>query len=249
MLVVPAMNTTMLQHVTVQQNLETLRGRGVGIMEPDRGLLACGDEGAGRMPDPPVIAARVREFFGPRDLEGMRVLVTAGPTREPIDPVRYLTNRSSGKMGYALADAARRRGAEVTLISGPTSLTQPYGVSVVRVETASEMHAAVMNAIATHQIVIKAAAVADYAPVSVADHKIKKETSGDSLTLALRKNPDILADIARQEVRPFVVAFAAETEELEQHAKDKLRRKGADLIVAGRILDLVVERRAAARGE
>ena len=239
-LVVPAMNTTMLQHVTVQQNLDTLRRRGVSIMEPDRGLLACGDEGAGRMPDPPVIAQRVQEHFGARDLEGTRVLVTAGPTREPIDPVRYLTNRSSGKMGYAIAEAARRRGAEVTLISGPTALTEPYGVAMIRVETASEMHAAVMNAIATHQIVIKAAAVADYAPVKVADHKIKKETNGDSLTLALKKNPDILADIARQEVRPFVVAFAAETEELEQHAKDKLRRKGADLIVANNVADSTI---------
>src|SRR5205823_1250824 len=141
-----------------------LRERGVIVLDPDSGLLACGDEGSGRMPDPPVIADFVRQHFASRDLEGKSILVTAGPTREPIDPVRYVSNRSSGKMGYALAEAARRRGASVTLISGPTALAAPVGVAISSVTTAAEMHAAVMDAAPRHQIVIKAAAVADYAP-------------------------------------------------------------------------------------
>ncbi|HEY8848944.1 MAG TPA: bifunctional phosphopantothenoylcysteine decarboxylase/phosphopantothenate--cysteine ligase CoaBC, partial [Thermoanaerobaculia bacterium] len=138
-LLAPAMNTGMLQHVTVQQNLATLRTRGLDIIEPDAGLLACGDEGAGRMPDPPVIVARVQEHFRARDLQGRSILVTAGPTREPIDPVRFISNRSSGKMGYAIAEAAQRRGASVTLVSGPTSLMSPAGVAFTRVTTAAEM--------------------------------------------------------------------------------------------------------------
>jgi phosphopantothenoylcysteine decarboxylase/phosphopantothenate--cysteine ligase len=161
----------------VQQNIATLRGRGVGIIEPVNGLLACGEEGAGKMPDVPALVEFVKSRFAARDLEGKRVLVTAGPTREPIDPVRYISNRSSGKMGYAIAEAARRRGAQVTLISGPASLIVPAGVEVQRVTTAAEMHAAVMRAAADHHIVIKAAAVADFAPVSVADHKIRSATT------------------------------------------------------------------------
>jgi phosphopantothenoylcysteine decarboxylase/phosphopantothenate--cysteine ligase len=240
MLVVPAMNTFMLLHPTVEQNLATLRRRGVAIMEPDSGLLACGDEGAGRMPDPPVIAARVKELLGARDLEGRSVLVTAGPTREPIDPVRYISNRSSGKMGYAIAEAARRRGANVTLVSGPTALNAPYGVTFTRVDTAAEMHAAVMEQLPAHQIVIKAAAVADYAPVDVATKKIKKDANGDGLTLVLERNPDILTAIAASSPRPFIVAFAAETDEVEQHAREKLERKGADLIVANDVANRAI---------
>ncbi|HKB80707.1 MAG TPA: bifunctional phosphopantothenoylcysteine decarboxylase/phosphopantothenate--cysteine ligase CoaBC [Thermoanaerobaculia bacterium] len=235
-LIAPAMNTFMLLHPTVQQNLAALRARGVMIMEPDAGLLACGDEGAGRMPDPPVIVERVRLSFRARDLEGRSVLVTAGPTREPIDPVRFLSNRSSGKMGYALADAARRRGAAVTLVAGPTALPAPPGVSVVPITTASEMREAVLAALPRSHVVIKAAAVADYAPIAVAPQKIRKE-NGNELTLTFRRTPDILEEIAAAQPRPFVVAFAAETEALEAHARDKLMRKNADLIVANDVAD------------
>jgi phosphopantothenoylcysteine decarboxylase/phosphopantothenate--cysteine ligase len=237
-IVAPAMNTFMLQHPTVQQNLATLRARGVVVLDPDSGLLACGDEGAGRMPDPPAIAEFVKRQFGAKDLEGRGVVVTAGPTREAIDPVRYISNRSSGKMGYALAEAAARRGARVTLISGPTSLTPPAGVaSVERVTTAVEMRDAVLRALGGANIVIKAAAVADYAPAQAAPRKIKKEASGASLTLTLERTPDILAEVAAAKPRPFVVAFAAETDAVEENAREKLRRKDADLIVANDVAD------------
>ena len=235
-LLAPAMNTGMLQHVTVQQNLATLRTRGLDIIEPDAGLLACGDEGAGRMPDPPVIVARVQEHFRARDLQGRSILVTAGPTREPIDPVRFISNRSSGKMGYAIAEAAQRRGASVTLVSGPTSLMSPAGVAFTRVTTAAEMRDAVMQNLAGNQIVIKAAAVSDFAPAATSPRKIKKE-DGNELTLTFRKNPDILSDIASASPRPFVVAFAAETEAVEENARQKLTRKDADLIVANDVGD------------
>ena len=236
-MVAPAMNTFMLQHPTVIENVERLRARGVEILEPDTGLLACGDEGAGRLPDVPVIVERVKLHFGTRDLEGRSILVTAGPTREPIDPVRYISNRSSGKMGYAIADAARRRGAHVTLVSGPVSLPAPAGVELTQISTAAEMHDAVMRELPRHQIVIKAAAVADFAPSAVADKKIKKEEGRDEIAITLRKNPDILADIAAATPKPFVVAFAAETNDVEENARRKLQRKNADLIVANDVAD------------
>jgi phosphopantothenoylcysteine decarboxylase/phosphopantothenate--cysteine ligase len=234
-MVAPAMNTFMLQHPTVIENVERLRARGVIVIEPDNGLLACGEEGAGRLPDVPVIVERVRAHFGARDLEGKSILVTAGPTREPIDPVRYISNRSSGKMGYAIAAAAQRRGAKVTLVSGPTSLPQPAGVAVTNVTTAAEMHDAGMRALDGQEIVIKAAAVADYAPANVADRKIKKDR-GD-LTLALQRTADILADIGSRSPKPFIVAFAAETDAVEENAREKLRKKNADLIVANDVRD------------
>jgi phosphopantothenoylcysteine decarboxylase/phosphopantothenate--cysteine ligase len=236
-LVAPAMNTSMLQHPTVQTNLATLRERGVIVLDPDSGLLACGDEGSGRMPDPPVLADFVKQQFATRDLEGRSILVTAGPTREPIDPVRYISNRSSGKMGYAIAEAARRRGANVTLVSGPTAIPAPAGVAFTRVTTAAEMHKAVMDALPSQQIVIKAAAVADFTPVAVADHKIKKQADIDETTLTLKKAPDILADIGASSPRPFIVAFAAETDSVESNAREKLVRKNADLIVANDVAD------------
>jgi phosphopantothenoylcysteine decarboxylase/phosphopantothenate--cysteine ligase len=232
--VAPAMNTSMLRHATVQANLATLRERGVIVLDPDSGILACGDEGSGRMPDPPVLADFVKQQFATRDLEGRSILVTAGPTREPIDPVRYISNRSSGKMGYAIAEAARRRGANVTLVTGPTAITPPGGVALTRVVTAAEMHKAVMDALPSQQIVIKAAAVADFTPVSVAESKIKKR---DEMTLALQKAPDILAEIGASSPRPFIVAFAAETDDLESNAREKLIRKNADLIVANDVAD------------
>jgi phosphopantothenoylcysteine decarboxylase/phosphopantothenate--cysteine ligase len=235
--VAPAMNTSMFQHQTVQMNMAFLRDRGVTVLDPDSGLLACGDEGAGRMPDPPVLAEFVKQQFAKLDLEGKTILVTAGPTREPIDPVRYISNRSSGKMGYAIAEAARRRGAKVTLVSGPTAIPVPAGVSITRVTTAAEMHAAVMEALPAQQIVIKAAAVADFTPVHVESRKIKKQADQDETTLTLRKTPDILAEIGATSPRPFVVAFAAETDSVEASAREKLVRKNADLIVANDVSD------------
>jgi phosphopantothenoylcysteine decarboxylase / phosphopantothenate---cysteine ligase len=234
--IAPAMNWAMLQHPTVVQNVETLRRRGVEVIEPGSGPLAEGEEGPGRLADIPVIVERVQQLFRPKDLEGRSVLVTAGPTREPIDPVRYISNRSSGKMGYALAEAAQRRGAAVTLVSGPTSLVAPAGVNLTRVTTASQMHDAVMQNLASNQIVIKAAAVADFTPVAVAAQKIKKE-QGNELTLTFEKVPDILSSIAAASPRPFIVAFAAETESLEANAREKLLRKKADLIVANDVAD------------
>jgi phosphopantothenoylcysteine decarboxylase / phosphopantothenate---cysteine ligase len=231
-MVAPAMNWAMLQHATVVQNLETLRSRGAEIIDPETGYLAEGEEGAGRLADIPVIVERVKSLFRARDLEGRRVLVTAGPTREAIDPVRYISNRSSGKMGYAIADAARRRGAIVTLISGPTALPVPAGVDVTQITTAQQMHDAVMANASGNHVVIKAAAVADFAPVAVADQKIKKTADRDEMSLTLKKNPDILAALAKVEPRPFIVAFAAETSSLEANAREKLQRKDADLIVA-----------------
>jgi phosphopantothenoylcysteine decarboxylase/phosphopantothenate--cysteine ligase len=236
-LVAPAMNTHMLAHPTVQQNIATLRNRGVEIIEPVNGLLACGDEGAGKMPDVPQLVEIVRSHFAKADLKGRSILVTAGPTREPIDPVRYISNRSSGKMGYAIAEAARKRGATVTLVSGPTALPTPTGVTLTRVLTAEEMHAAVMAAAPSHDIVIKAAAVSDFAAATIADRKIKKNEHGEELTLTLRRNPDILSDVARLTPRPFIVAFAAETDSVEENAREKLHRKGADLIVANDVAD------------
>ena len=235
LMVAPAMNTFMLQHPTVLENIERLRARGVIVIEPDSGLLACGEEGAGRLPDVPVIVDRVRAHFGARDLEGKSILVTAGPTREAIDPVRYISNRSSGKMGYAIAAAAQRRGAKVTLVSGPTSLPLPAGVAVTNVTTAAEMHDAVLRALDGQQIVIKAAAVADYAPETAATSKIKKER--DALSLPLKRTPDILAAIGSRSPRPFIVAFAAETDALEENAREKLLKKNADLIVANDVRD------------
>ena len=231
-MVAPAMNWAMLQHATVVQNLETLRSRAVEIIDPETGYLAEGEEGAGRLADIPVIVERVKSHFGARDLQGRRVLVTAGPTREAIDPVRYISNRSSGKMGYAIADAARRRGATVTLISGPTSLPVPAGVDVTQITTAQQMHDAVMANASRSHVVIKAAAVADFAPVDVAEQKIKKTVDRDEMSLTLKKNPDILAALSKVQPRPFIVAFAAETNSVEANAREKLQRKDADLIVA-----------------
>ncbi|HEX3582087.1 MAG TPA: bifunctional phosphopantothenoylcysteine decarboxylase/phosphopantothenate--cysteine ligase CoaBC [Thermoanaerobaculia bacterium] len=234
--IAPAMNSFMLAHPTVTQNLATLRARGFDVVEPDWGLLACGDEGAGRMPDAPVLVERIRAHFVSKDLEGKSVLVTAGPTREAIDPVRYISNRSSGKMGYAIAEAARRRGANVTLVSGPVSIPVPSGVAVSQVTSAAEMHFTVLSALPQH-IIIKAAAVADFAPQQVADRKIKKERGRDEMTLQLSKTPDILEALAKVKPHPFIVAFAAETNDVIENAKKKLQSKSADLIVANDVSD------------
>ena len=233
-LLAPAMNTHMLEHSAVQRNLDQLAAYGVRFVDPGAGYLACGWIGKGRLAEPPEIVAAAEQMLAPGGpLRGTRVLVTAGPTREALDPVRFVGNRSSGKMGYALASAARGRGADVVLISGPTALRPPAGVDVVHVTTAAEMHQAVLAQAGTADVVIMAAAVADYAPSGAASQKIHKDQ--DSMTLTLVRTPDILGELGRRRAgqdRPLLVGFAAETSDLIAHARKKLKEKGVDLIVA-----------------
>src|SRR6266852_2664976 len=221
--VAPAMNVNMWNHPATQENLERLRGRGVHVVNPNEGYLACGMTGAGRLAGQDAIVSTVREVLQLlRDLEGQTVLLTAGPTQEDLDPVRFLTNRSSGRMGYAVAEAAAQRGAKVILVTGPTALDTPAGVTRVNVRSASEMlHSVEENF---------SAAVADYRPADAASQKIKK-TAGD-ITLRLEPNPDILAIIARKRGHRLIVGFAAETDKVAEHACKKLTDKNADLIVA-----------------
>ncbi len=229
--VAPAMNVNMWNHAATQENIEMLRARGVTIVHPDEGYLACGMTGAGRLAGQEQIVAAVRDTLRlQRDLEGQTVLVTAGPTCEDLDPVRYLTNRSSGKMGYAVAEAAAHRGARVVLVSGPTSLNAPAGVERIDVRTAAEMHRAVVGKFSECSIAILAAAVADYRPVEKFDQKIKRNKQ--PLTLSLEPTPDILASVAQNKGARLVVGFAAETERVAENARKKLTAKNADLIVA-----------------
>jgi phosphopantothenoylcysteine decarboxylase/phosphopantothenate--cysteine ligase len=229
--VAPAMNVNMWNHAATQENVQTLDARGVTIVDPDEGYLACGMTGAGRLAGQEQIVAAVRHVLRlQRDLEGQTVLVTAGPTCEDLDPVRYLTNRSSGKMGYAVAEAAARRGARVILVSGPTSLETPAGVERVDVRTAREMHRAVVNKFPECSIAILAAAVADYRPVEKLEHKIKRNKQ--PLTLSLEPTTDILASVAQDKGERLVVGFAAETEGVAENARNKLAAKNADLMVA-----------------
>lgn len=236
----PAMNQQMWRHPATQENIGRLRARGVHILGPAAGSQACGDQGPGRMLEPmeivaallaPVPGAQPAPASGP--LVGVRALVTAGPTRESLDPVRYLGNRSSGRMGYAVAEALVGLGAEVTLVSGPTALPTPAGVARVDVETAREMHAAVMERIGAIDIYVGAAAVADYRPASPAGQKIKKLK--DELVVHLVRNPDILAEVAALSQPPFTVGFAAETEQVEEHALAKLNGKRLKMIAANRV--------------
>ena len=234
-LVAPAMNTTMLEHPATQRNLEKLRADGVHIINPDAGEMACGTIGPGRLSDPEKIVtaalALLEATHRKADLAGEHVLITAGATREPIDPVRFLSNRSSGKMGFALATAARDRGAEVTLVAGITTVGPPSDVRLINTTTAAEMHRAVMDNAASATIFIGAAAVADYAPVQAAAQKIKKTNS--SIQLELERTPDILGDVAAaRRSGQLIVGFAAETENLLRHATEKLRKKKLDAIVA-----------------
>jgi phosphopantothenoylcysteine decarboxylase/phosphopantothenate--cysteine ligase len=227
----PAMNVNMWNHPATQENVEILRARGVKIVDPDEGYLACGMTGAGRLAGQAAIVAAVHEaLHAVRDLAGENILVTAGPTRENVDPVRYLTNRSSGKMGYAVAEAAARRGAHVILVSGPTSLEAPAGVERIDVRTAEEMHRAVLDKVANCSIAIFAAAVADYRPAEPNGQKIKRNS--ESFTLSLEPTPDILASVARNKRECLLVGFAAETEHVGENARKKLASKNADLIVA-----------------
>ncbi|MFB3826974.1 MAG: bifunctional phosphopantothenoylcysteine decarboxylase/phosphopantothenate--cysteine ligase CoaBC [Bryobacteraceae bacterium] len=229
--IAPAMNTNMWRHPATQENLLTLRRRGHHIVDPEDGYLACGMTGPGRLAASGRIAEAVEAALARRaDLAGETVLITAGPTREPLDPVRFISNRSSGKMGYALAEAARARGAAVILVSGPVSLPPPAGVDLVRVETARQMRDAVMANLERAGIVIKAAAVADYAPVSPAGEKIKKAAGPPAFQLA--PTPDILAELGRNKGSRLLVGFAAETGNLEREAHRKLEAKNCDMVVA-----------------
>lgn len=235
LLVAPAMNRHMWAHAAVQDNVAQLRARGVQVLGPDAGAQACGDVGAGRMLAPEALRDALAATFADATLQGVRVLVSAGPTCEDIDPVRFIGNRSSGRMGFAVAQAAVEAGAEVTLIAGPVSLPTPPGVAVrTDVRSAVQMHAAVLSAAAATDIYIGAAAVGDYRVAQAAPHKLKKQ-GGAGLTLTLEENPDILASLAARDGHPFLVGFAAETQNLADYARDKLQRKGLDMIAANQV--------------
>jgi len=231
----PAMNTNMYLNPITQQNIAKLASLGYHFIEPGTGMLACGVEGPGRLAEPSTIVEYIENLTKQScSLAGKKVLITAGGTREPLDPVRYIGNRSSGKMGYALAGAAAERGAAVLLVSGPTNLPAPQGVAVVNVESAQEMRNAVLAEYPDADIVIKAAAVADYRSVAQAEHKIKK--NDETLTILLEKNPDILAELGRLKTKQILIGFAAETEQLVTYATEKLNRKNADMIVANNVM-------------
>ncbi len=231
--IAPAMNQQMYRQQVTQENLATLERRGYRIWGPASGQQACGDVGPGRMLEPMQLVEKIEQHCQPLDLTNLSIVVTAGPTQEAIDPVRYLTNCSSGKMGFAIAHAAAQRGAKVTLISGPVSLPTPDGVTRINVISAEDMHQAAMTTASQHDIFIACAAVADFRPEAVATQKIKKQNDENTLTLTLVKNPDIVASVAAlTEYRPYTVGFAAETQDVEHYALDKLQRKGLDLICA-----------------
>jgi phosphopantothenoylcysteine decarboxylase/phosphopantothenate--cysteine ligase len=229
-LICPAMNTNMYENAVVRENMRKLASRGCHVMAAGEGELACKTEGSGRLPDLQNILDEVQVLLTEKDLAGKRILVTAGPTREPFDPVRFITNYSSGKMGYALAIVARRRGAAVTLISGPSALPVPSGVDFIPVSSAVEMREAVMKHLKAADMVIKSAAVADFRPSTRADAKIKKKSG--PLTLILERNPDILAEIGKKKEGRILIGFAMESEDLVENAKAKLLKKNLDLIVA-----------------
>ena len=234
-LLAPAMNVNMYRNAIYRENEERLRRHGYLFAEPVKGELACGWEGEGKLQAPEVIFEEAVTALAPKDLTGERFLITAGPTREEIDPVRYLSNHSSGKMGYAIARAARRRGARVTLVSGPTELSAPWGVELVSVESAGEMYDAVLARVGESTVVIKAAAVADYRPAARAGEKIKKR--GDTMLLELVKNQDILAELGKKKGARLLVGFAAETTELLANARKKLAEKNVDLLVANDVTE------------
>ncbi len=232
--VAPAMNRLMWANAATQANVNTLRDRGISLWGPGEGDQACGEVGPGRMLEPLELVERVGGYFSNGPLSGLKVLLTAGPTREPLDPVRFITNRSSGRMGYALAEACEAAGAQVTLVSGPVQLPTPAGVARIDVETAAEMHAAVMAHAGEADIFIGCAAVADYRPDNCADSKIKKgsEQAGEAMQIGMTRNADILADVAARFDGLFTVGFAAETDNLQDYARSKLQRKGLDMIAA-----------------
>lgn len=233
--VCPAMNSNMLAHPATQRNINWLQQFGYHLVHPGSGALACGETGDGRLPDWDVVHEALLSLFEPKDFEGRKVLITAGPTREPLDPARFLSNRSSGKMGFALARTARRRGAEVTLITGPVCLADPPGVEVIRVTTAAEMREAVMQQAGTVQIIVKSAAVADFKPAAYQGHKIKK--TNQLFQVDLVKNADILAELGEHRIHGQVlVGFAAESRDHAGEGQRKLQEKNLDLIVVNDIL-------------
>ena len=233
MAIAPAMNQQMWAHAATQANIATLRGRGVDVLGPAEGSQACGEFGAGRLLEAETIVATLAASHGPKLLSGVRVLVSAGPTHEDIDPVRFIGNRSSGRMGFAVARAAAEQGASVQLIAGPVHLPTPNGVARSNVRSARDMQAAVMQHIPQSDIFISTAAVGDYRPGETAAHKLKKQ--GKALALTLHENPDILAEIGALKKRPMLVGFAAETDNLEEYARGKLARKNLDMIAANRV--------------
>ncbi|MEX3071972.1 bifunctional phosphopantothenoylcysteine decarboxylase/phosphopantothenate--cysteine ligase CoaBC [Vibrio alginolyticus] len=229
----PAMNQQMYRNVATQENIATLERRGMQIWGPAAGEQACGDVGPGRMLEPMQLVHLCEQFFQPKVLEGKSVLITAGPTRESIDPVRYISNHSSGKMGYALANAAAKMGAKVTLVSGPVSLSTPAGVERINVSSAQEMYDAVMDKAGSHDAFISCAAVADYRPEEIASQKLKKTEDNDQMIVRMVKNPDIVASVAAMtDNRPFTVGFAAETNDVETYARGKLVKKNLNMICA-----------------
>ncbi|NVC92170.1 bifunctional phosphopantothenoylcysteine decarboxylase/phosphopantothenate--cysteine ligase CoaBC [Vibrio natriegens] len=229
----PAMNQQMYSNVATQENIATLTRRGMHIWGPGAGEQACGDVGPGRMLEPMQLVHLCEHFFQPKLLEGKSVLITAGPTREAIDPVRYISNHSSGKMGFALANAAAQLGARVTLVSGPVSLSTPVGVERINVASAQEMYDAVMSHATNHDAFISCAAVADYRPEDIASQKLKKTEDNDQMVIKMVKNPDIVASVAAMtDKRPFTVGFAAETNDVETYARGKLVKKNLDMICA-----------------
>lgn len=233
--VAPAMNQQMWSHASTQHNIQTLLDNGITVYGPNEGEQACGDTGPGRMLEPDQLLEHCQQFFNTGLLANKRVLITAGPTREPLDPVRYLSNRSSGKMGYAIAQAAAEAGAEVTLITGPVHLDAPRGLQTIRVDTAEQMLSAVMESIRSQDVMIATAAVSDFRPEQISSDKLKKQ--GKSITLTLRQNPDIVASVAALKNGPFTVGFAAETQHLERYAKSKLKDKNLDMIAANLVGD------------
>jgi phosphopantothenoylcysteine decarboxylase/phosphopantothenate--cysteine ligase len=234
-LLCPSMNTNMYESKAVQRNLRILQDDGYMIIDPNAGELACGTTGAGRMPEPEEILDRLFYLLSPKDFKNKKIIVTAGPTQEHIDPVRFISNPSSGKMGNAIARAAEYRGADVTLISGPTHLLDPLHVKTIRVKSAAEMGKAVLDQFKTADIVIKAAAVSDYRSADQAHHKIKKDE--DEKVLTFKKNMDILKELGKQKKNQLLVGFAAETESLEENAAKKLKEKNLDMIVGNIVGD------------
>lgn len=233
--VAPAMNVHMYDHPAVKKNLQTLQSFGYQFIEPSEGYLACGYVGKGRLEEPETIVEKIKSYFEPTTapLRNKKVMVTAGPTRERIDPVRYISNFSSGKMGYALAEQAKKLGADVTLISGPVSIQPPVGVKVIYVESAQEMYEAAMTQYESSDLVIKTAAVADYKPKVVADQKIKKKAGDD--VLELERTKDILSELGKKKTHQVLIGFAAETNNVEEYALRKLESKNADFIVANNV--------------
>ncbi len=242
-LLCPAMNANMLAQASVQENMEKLAARGFYLLAPAYGELACKAAGAGRLPEIEDIVEEIETILTAKDLTGEKILVTAGPTREPLDPVRFITNYSSGKMGYALAIAAKRRGAEVTLVSGPSTLPMPRGVKCIGVSTAVEMRDAVLENYQQSTVVIKAAAVADYRPAVLAENKIKKRD--DTLLLKLERNPDIIAELGKNKGKRILIGFAMESENLVENAASKMAKKNMDYIVA----NLVTKKGAGFQGD